>query len=289
MSKKIRWNNQPLDIWRAKYAKGKFINLNGHSTHYIEKGDGPPVILLHGWFHDSQMWNKNIDALAQRFRVYAIDLWGYGYSTREVLDWDYELYHCQLQAFMDSLDIQHASLVGHSMGAGICILFSTQHRERVSQLVLVSPAGLPDPSPLLDEAALQRPLKELVLNGEKSRRLLLDTMFTYNPDSISDDYFDELTRFHEIMGTNEVLIGSLKRNFFDRLSTEIKELGEMDVPILIAWGRHDKSVSPELGIKMHKVLRNSRLEFFENSAHCANYEQPERFNETVMRFLHGEA
>ena len=63
----------------------------------------------------------------------------------------------------------------------------------------------------------------------------------------------------------------------------------MNVPVLIIWGRHDKSVSPELGIKMHEILRNSRLEFFEDSAHCANYEQPERFNETVMRFLDKEA
>ena len=79
MCKKIRWNSQPLDVWRAKYARGKFINIDGHSTHYMEKGNGPLVILLHGWFHDNQMWNKNVDLLASRFRVYTIDFWGFGY------------------------------------------------------------------------------------------------------------------------------------------------------------------------------------------------------------------
>jgi pyruvate dehydrogenase E2 component (dihydrolipoamide acetyltransferase) len=288
MPTKTRWNSQPLDMWQAKYATGKFIVLNGHLTHYTEKGEGPAVILLHGWFHDSQMWNRNIDALAQRSRVYAIDLWGFGYSTREIMDWDYKLYAHQLQAFMDNLGIQRASLVGHSMGAGVSVFFCTQDQERVAKLVLVSPAGLPNPSPLIADAALQRSLKQLVLNGEKSRRLLLDTMFIYNSDSISDDWFNELTRFHEIKGTNEVLIGSLKRNFFDGLSTEIEELGEMNVPALIIWGRHDKSVTPEVGIKMHNVLKGSQLEFFEESGHCANYEQPDRFNETVIRFLQRE-
>ncbi|GAH93034.1 unnamed protein product, partial [marine sediment metagenome] len=83
---KITWNSQPVDKWRRKYAPGKFIDLGGHITHYIEKGDGHPVILLHGWFHDLQMWSRNIDALAKSFKVYAIDLWGFGYSTREILD-----------------------------------------------------------------------------------------------------------------------------------------------------------------------------------------------------------
>jgi pimeloyl-ACP methyl ester carboxylesterase len=64
--------------------------------------------------------------------------------------------------------------------------------------------------------------------------------------------------------------------------------GKMEVPILIIWGRHDKSVNLELGEKMHGMLEGSRLEIIEESAHCANYEQPDKFSEIVMRFLWGE-
>ena len=74
----IPWNSQPLYDWASKYAPGKFIELDGLSTHYIEKGSGEPVILLHGFFYDTYMWNKNIDALAERYKVYAFDLWGFG-------------------------------------------------------------------------------------------------------------------------------------------------------------------------------------------------------------------
>ena len=92
----IPWNSQPLEDWTNKYATGKVIELDGLPTHYVEKGSGEPVILIHGFFFDSYMWNKNIDILAKRFKVYAIDLWGFGYSTREPLDYGYPLYTQQL-------------------------------------------------------------------------------------------------------------------------------------------------------------------------------------------------
>src|SRR5690349_7420120 len=143
----IPWNSQPLDEWANKHARGKFIDLNGRKTHYVEKGEGKPVILLHGFFYDSYIWAENIDALAAHFKVHALDLWGCGYSTRDPLDYGYPLYAEQLLQFMDHLGIQRASLVGQSMGAGTAILFTTRHRSRVEKLVLVDAAGLPNPLP----------------------------------------------------------------------------------------------------------------------------------------------
>ena len=110
----ISWNSQPLELWAEKYAEGKFTDLGGRRTHFIEAGSGEPVILVHGFFFDSFTWHNNIDALAANFRVLAPDLWGFGYSTREPLDYGYPLYAEQLLMFMDALDIVKASLVGHS-------------------------------------------------------------------------------------------------------------------------------------------------------------------------------
>jgi pimeloyl-ACP methyl ester carboxylesterase len=116
MSGFVPLNSQPLDEWSDKYAPGKFIELGGLSTHYIEKGSGEPVIFLHGFFFDHNMWNASIDVLAEKYKVYALDLWGFGYSTREPLDYGYPLYTKQLHKFMDALGIQKASLIGQSMG-----------------------------------------------------------------------------------------------------------------------------------------------------------------------------
>lgn len=64
MTKFIRWSSQPLDEWAQKYAQGKFVDINGHSTHYIEMGSGDPVILVHGFLYDTFTWHNNIKALA---------------------------------------------------------------------------------------------------------------------------------------------------------------------------------------------------------------------------------
>lgn len=74
MSEFILWNSQPLEGWASKYAPGKFVDLGGRKTHYIEKGKGKPVILLHGFFYDSYLWAANLDVLAENFKIYALDL-----------------------------------------------------------------------------------------------------------------------------------------------------------------------------------------------------------------------
>lgn len=285
MTKAIPWNSKPVDEWRRKYAPGKFICLDGHITHYIERGEGEPIILLHGWFHDSQMWAKNIDALAKRFKVYAMDLWEFGYSTREPVDHGYPLYANQLLKFMDALNIKQASLMGQSMGAGTSILFCTQHRERVKKMVLVASGGMPNPPLLMTRITCLPGIGEFLFRLGGSRKGILKSVFIHNEKSIGGGYFEDLTRFHQIKGSTEALLRSLRKNFFDKLLNEIRRLGEMDVSILIVWGRHDRSIRLDIGLRIHEILKGSRLEILEQSAHCPNYEESEEFNNIVLNFL----
>ena len=274
-----------MNEWRRKYARGKLIDLDRHSTHYIEKGEGEPVILLHGYFYDSLIWSKNIDALSKGFKVYAIDLWGFGYSSREPMDYSYQLYADQLLKFMDALNIQKASLVGQSMGGGTCIVFCTQHREKANKMVLVASGGMPNPPGLLIRIACLPRLGEFLFSLKGSRKGILKTAFIYNGKFITDEYVESVTCFHQIKGTTEVLLKILRKKFFDKLLSEIKELCEIHLPILIVWGRQDKSVPVECGQRMHKILKGSYLEILDGAAHCPNDEQPQKFNQLAIDFL----
>lgn len=287
MARFVPWNSQPLDEWADKYAAGKFIDLGGNSTHYVEKGEGEPVILVHGFFYDSYMWNKNIDALAKRFKVYALDLWGFGYSTRSPVDYGYPLYADQLLRFMDALNIQKASLVGQSMGGGTCILFAVRHRDRVKKMILVDPAGLPNPLPLLGKIANLPKVGEFLLGlrGDFYRKMVLGMLWIYGKGFITGSYLENVTRFHKIRGTTEVSLSILRKQFFDKLSDEVHRLGEMDVPILIVWGRQDKAIPLERGQEMHRILRGSRLEILERAGHCPHDEQSREFNQLALDFL----
>jgi pimeloyl-ACP methyl ester carboxylesterase len=287
MSEFIRWNSQPLDVWASKYAQGKFIDLDGRRTHYIEKGEGEPVILLHGFFYDSYLWAANIDALAENFKVYALDLWGFGYSTREPLDYDYQLYVDQVLLFMDSLGIQSASLVGQSMGGGTAMMCCVQHRQRVNKLLLVDPAGLPNPLPMTGKFFNLPRIGELFmgLNTNAIRKKTLGDLWIHNKELLTESYFENVTQFHKINNTTETLLTILRKQFFDKISDEIDRLAQMEIPVLLVWGREDKALPLQCGQEMHRILKGSRLEIIDNAGHVPNYECAEAFNQLAMDFL----
>ena len=289
----VKWESQSLDDWAKKYAKGKFIELDGYQTHYIEKGedhsDTAPVILLHGFFFDSFMWEGNMDTFAEQRKVYAPDLWGFGYSTRELMDYGYALYVKQLLLFMDALGIKKATIVGQSIGGGTAIKFAADYPDRVDKLILVCAAGMPNKQPLMAKIINTFPaLGHFMygLNTDNIRKKGLLDYFVYDEALLSKEYFDNVTRFHKVKGTVDVMLDIMRRDFFFTLHEEIKQLAKLNKDILIVWGRHDKGNPLRLGQAMHEILEDSKLEVIENSKHVPNTEVPELFNRAVADFLH---
>ena len=203
------------------------------------------------------------------------------------MDYGYPLYADQVLKFMNALNIQKASLIGQSMGGGTSILLSVQHRERVNKLILVDAAGLPNPLPILGKIANFPKVGEFLygLKGDFIRKMTLRKTFIYNKKFVTDSYFENVTRYHKIKGTIEVMLKILRKQFFGTLSDEIRMLGEMDVPILIVWGRQDRAIPLKCGQQMHEILKTSRLEILDLAGHCPHDEQSERFNQLAVDFL----
>ncbi len=283
----IPWNSQPLNEWAEKYAEGRFMDFDGHSTHYLEMGTGEPVILIHGFFYDTFTWHNNMNALAEHFKLFALDLWGFGYSTRKPLDYGYPLYAEQLLLFLDALHIEKAAIVGHSMGGGTAIHFAVRHPDRVKKLLLVDSAGLPNPLPLLGRLTNLPILGELMygMQGNLMRRTALKTNWIHDPDFITDGYFENATRFHKIKGSTEVMLTILRKQFLHTLSQDVRALGALDIPALIVWGQRDKAIPLARGREMHALLKGSRFEVFDNAGHCPHDETFARFNPLAVEFL----
>lgn len=283
----VAWNSQPLELWAQQFARGKFVELDGHKTHYLEKGEGEPLILIHGFFYDSYMWQENMDTLAKHFKVYALDLWGSGYSTRQPLDYGYPLFARQLLLFMNALGIRKASLAGQSMGGGTAMQFCLHHRERVDRIILVNAAGLPNPLPPLAKF-FNLPLIGEFFAGLKTnaiRKKGLSEVFIHKAELITDDYFENVTRAQKIAGSIRAGLQVTRKQFFDKLSDTIERLGKMSVPILIVWGREDKSIPVVRAYDMHRMLPGSRLEVFDEAGHVSNFECADRFNRLAFEFL----
>jgi pimeloyl-ACP methyl ester carboxylesterase len=234
------------------------------------------------------MWESNIDAIAETHKVYVPELWGFGYSTRELMDYSYELYVRQLLLFMDALGIKKASLAGQSLGGGIAIKFATEHPDRVNKLILVDAAGMPNKLPLMAKTINRFPaLGNFMygLNTDNIRKKGLLDYFVHDKNVLTNEYFENVTRFHKVKGTIAVMLDIMRRDFFYTLHEEIKQLASLSKDTLIVWGRHDKGNPLRLGQGMHQLLTGSKLEVIDNAKHVPNSEQPEQFNQIATRFL----
>ncbi len=115
------------------------ITIENDLIHYEVLGRGRPVILVHGWLGSWRYWVSAMGHLSMKYRVYAIDLWGFGDSGRNTARYSFAMQVQLLEEFMDRLGIAKAALVGHDLGAAVIARFAVTHPDRVPRLLVVSP------------------------------------------------------------------------------------------------------------------------------------------------------
>jgi pimeloyl-ACP methyl ester carboxylesterase len=236
---------------------------------------------------DLNTWTKNLDQLAEEFKVYAVDLWGQGYSTRGFLDYGYDLFEEQVRLFMDAMGIERTSLVGHSMGGGTSVVFALRNREMVSKLVLVGSTSITTRLPFRSKIFRLKGVAEflMALRSDRVRRMNYEDFWVNEPDSLTEDYYQKFTCYQKVEGSTEVLLTILRKDFFNTLENEIQELGQFDIPTLIVWGRNDKTLPLFCAEEINRLMPGSRLEILDDAAHLANFDRPDTFNKLVIDFL----
>ncbi len=115
------------------------ITIDNDLVHYEVLGRGRPVIFLHGWLNSWRYWIPSMQHLSMKYRTYALDLWGYGDSSKDAEKLSVEAQVDLLGQFMDRLGIPKAAFIGHSLGAAVMVRYTLHHPERVARLLLISP------------------------------------------------------------------------------------------------------------------------------------------------------
>jgi pimeloyl-ACP methyl ester carboxylesterase len=116
------------------------VEVDGVPIHYVEAGQGKAVLLIHGLGASTFSFRHTIPELAQRYRVIALDLKGFGYSARPQSDYSLTAQAALVRQVMDRLGVERAAVVGHSMGGAVAMRLALGYPERVSRLVLVASA-----------------------------------------------------------------------------------------------------------------------------------------------------
>lgn len=114
------------------------IIIDSGLVHYEALGRGKPVIFVHGWLGSWRYWMPTMEVVSDRYRTYALDLWGFGDSDKSPERYDIDTYVNLLGAFMDSLGIVRAPIIGHALGAVVALLLSERQPDKVHRLMTVS-------------------------------------------------------------------------------------------------------------------------------------------------------
>jgi pimeloyl-ACP methyl ester carboxylesterase len=140
-----------LELPEVEGIVHRFVDADGLRVHVAEAGDGPPVLLLHGWPQHWFMWRRVIERLAPQFRLIAPDLRGFGWTEAPGSGYDAETFAADQVALLDALEIETASVIGHDWGGWTAFLLGLDHAERIERMVV---CNAPHPWPKLEPRLL---------------------------------------------------------------------------------------------------------------------------------------
>ena len=232
-----------------------YIEIDSTKIHYIEKGVGKPIVLLHGWGQTKETYNRIISDLKDNYKIIAVDLPGFG-ETEIGLPMDLYMVSDLLYKFMVKKNIVEPIILGHSYGARILGVYASKYK--CSKLIIVSGAGI------IQKVSLKNRIKIRIYKFFKKRNIYIKTG--------SKDYINS---------------DNVKRNMLvNAINTDItKELNQIDVPTLLIYGKNDKVTPLSLGYKMKNEIKNSELVVMEDCGHFPYIEKPTIFNLILNSFL----
>ena len=270
------------------------VTLHGHAFSYTDSGSGSVLMFIHGILGSQKQWAHLVDQLDDNHRLIVPDLFGHGESAKPIGDYSLGAHAATLRDLLDRLGIAQVTLVGHSLGGGIAMVFSYLFPERVERLVLVASGGLGrEVSPLLRSATL--PGAEYVL-----------------PVIASGWMRDRIAAAGRLLGAvgvrpgrdlNEVWGGftslgdaDTRRAFLATTRAVIDPGGQSvsahdylpdstPIPTLVVWGTKDRMIPAWHAASATSSIPNCRVELFQGAGHFPHLDDPDRFAALVREFV----
>ena len=264
---------------------GARVVVEGLGVNYLEEGEGPPVVLVHGsgpGVTAYANWRTTIPGLATDFRLLAPDITGFGYTDHRP-DGDYTLqtWVDHLVGFVDALDLESVHVVGNSFGGSLALALAVRVPERVRRLVLMGSLGLDfELTAGLDKVWGYEP-------SEESMRSLL-RLFVHDGSIITEDLvrsrFEGSIRpgFQDVYAS---LFPAPRQRHIEALATPEASIAALDHETLIIHGRDDGVIPVASSIRLHELIRRSQLHVFGQCGHWTQIEQEKRFVTLVRQFL----
>jgi pimeloyl-ACP methyl ester carboxylesterase len=260
-----------------------------------QRNSGPPLLFIHsiGAGASSFMWRKNFDVLAQHFRVYAIDLLGFGFSDKPgSAPYSAELYVELITDFIREVTAYPVNVIASSLGAAYAVRVADEHPELIRSLILNAPAGAdafrtkPGVAGAAFYGLLQSPVLGTsfynVMASERSIRDYARKQVFYDHRRVTDRFVEHLYATSHQAGAQHAIAAFLS----GYLNTDMRPaFARLTQPSLLVWGKQDLTTPIENAVVLLELNRQARLEVFDYCRMMPEQEHPEKFNTLVLNAL----
>lgn len=255
------------------------LETEGIRMDVLALGQGAPVLLIHGFTASKEAWFFNYDAFAAQHYVLAMDLPGYGQSTKVAPPDPIPFYAEWLVRLLDYQGHASAHVVGSSMGGAVAMQLALSHPKRVRKLVLVDALGLGS-NP--DGAMLER------LIGAHTREEVVALMerVVFDPKMVLPQAVERSLHYRQTPGVSDLLrrVGSKLSDGTRALVDFRPRLKEIAAPTLVVWGKEDRLI-PAQHAEAARAIPNVRIHLFDKCGHLPQLEHAQAFNALVTGFL----
>jgi pimeloyl-ACP methyl ester carboxylesterase len=284
----------PAPTFKLEQSLGdqKTFDYRGVKINYYDAGQGPPIILLHGFGGCAYSWRFLAPALAQDHRVFTIDLKGYGLSDKPE-DGKYAVSDQadMVAAFIRSQDLHDMVIMGHSMGGGVSLMTYLKVREdqpaRTKSLVLIDSAGYPQKLPWFIWLARAPGLGSVggkLVSPRFAAYLVLKKCY-YDDDKITQEQIDNYAYYGSLPGAREAVVQTARQIVPADLDALVAHYKTVSVPVLIIWGEKDEVVPLSVGKNFKRDIPNSKLVILPRCGHMPPEEEPGATTRLIKEFL----
>jgi 4,5:9,10-diseco-3-hydroxy-5,9,17-trioxoandrosta-1(10),2-diene-4-oate hydrolase len=273
------------------------VTVAGKPMFVAEAGTGPAVVMLHGGGPGASgvsNYSRNIDALAENFRVIVPDMPGYGRSTKGVDHDDPFGYLADaIRGLLDAMGVDTAYLIGNSYGGAAALRLALDTPDRVERLVLMGPGGI-GTTKGLPTPGLKSLLSYYGGDGPSRDKLetFIRTYLVYDGASVPDALIDlryDASIDPEVVADPPLRRPSGLRTLWRMDLTRDSRLKSLRTPTLVLWGRDDKVNRPSGGPMLLNLMPNAELVMTSHTGHWMQWERADLFNELVTEFLSADS
>ena len=264
-------------------ADATFAKVEGARVRFVDEGEGPAVVLIHGFASSLENWNGVREELRRDHRVLALDLKGFGWTDRPEGDYSPKAQAQLVFALMDQQGIEEAAVVGHSWGSSVVLAMALEQPERVQRIALYDAWVFEEQLPPMFVWARGKGLGEMLFRLFYQERADDKIELGYHDTTlITQDYVERVDEAQHRPGTTAAALAAVRGQRYAEVQ---KRYHEIEQPVLLLWGREDQITLVEDGERLAGTLPNSELKIYPNCGHFPMREAKAASTNALVEFL----